>query len=208
MNGKKILLTGCNGFLGKHLYKALSTHNHVIAYNKDVRLPITDNLDIDTIIHLASPTDFEDLKDGNKVVTTIIDGTCNMLDLANKTNSKFIFASTMGIYDKDTRYAYGNCKLAMENYITSTNNNYVILRIPRVYHKSKIKGLMKRLRRGMINSTDLKNTVNFIYIDEFIKQTIKCIDYTNIIYEYINIKTDTIQNISYICGIDIDIPKI
>ena len=208
MNGKKILLTGSNGFLGKHLYKALSIHNDVIEYNKDVRLPITDNLDIDTIIHLASPTDFEDLKDSNKVVTTIIDGTCNILDLANKTKSKFIFASTMGIYEKDTRYAYGNCKLAMENYITSTNDNYVILRIPRVYHKSKIKGLMKRLRRGMINSADLNNTVNFIYIDEFLDQTIKCIDHTNIVYEYINIKKDTIKNISHMCDISIEIPEI
>jgi len=208
VNGKKILLTGCNGFLGKHLYKALSIHNHVIAYNKDVRLPITSNLDIDTIIHLASPTDFEDLKDGNKVVTTIIDGTRNMLDLSIKTNSKFIFASTMGVYDKDTEYAYGNCKLAMENYITNTNNNYVILRIPRVYGKNKIKGLMKRLRRGMISSADYNNTVDFLYIDEFLNQTVKYIDDTNKIYEYINIKTDTIKNISHICDIDIDILKI
>lgn len=208
MNGKKILLTGCNGFLGKHLYKVLSINNNVIGYSKDVRLPITENLDIDVVIHLASPTDFEDLKDGNKVVTTIIDGTLNMLDLANKTNSKFIFASTMGIYDKDTTYAYGNCKLSMENYITCTNDNYVILRIPRVYHKSKVKGLMKRLRRGIINSADYHNTIDFLYIDEFLDQTIKCIDDTNIVYEYINIETDTIKNISHMCGISIEIPEI
>ena len=208
MNGKKILLTGCNGFLGKHLYKALSINNNVIGYSKDVRLPITENFDIDVVIHLASPTDFEDLKDGNKVVTTIIDGTLNMLDLANKTNSKFIFASTMGIYDKDTTYAYGNCKLSMENYITCTNDNYVILRIPRVYHKSKVKGLMKRLRRGMISPIDYNNTVNFIYIDEFLKQTINCINDDNIIYEYVNIHTDTIKNISNICDINIDKPEI
>lgn len=208
MNGKKILLTGCDGFLGKHLYKALSINNDVIGYNKDVRLPITENFDINVVIHLASPTDFEDLKDGNKVVTTIIDGTLNMLDLANKTKSKFIFASTMGIYDKDTTYAYGNCKLSMENYITFTNDNYVILRIPRVYHKSKIKGLMKRLRRGMISPDDYNNTIDFIDIDEFLKQTTSCIDDDNIIYEYVNIHTDTIKNISNMCDINIDKPEI
>ena len=206
MNGKKILLTGCNGFLGKHLYKALSINNNVIGYNKDVRLPITENFDINVVIHLASPTDFEDLKDGNKVVTTIIDGTLNMLDLANKTKSKFIFASTMGIYDKDTTYAYGNCKLSMENYITCTNDNYVILRIPRVYDGSKIKGLMKRLRRGIVKFEDYNNTVSFIYIDEFINQTIKCIDKVNTVYEYVNIQQDTIKNIARNCNINIDIP--
>ena len=195
MNGKKILLTGCNGFLGKHLYKALSTHNHVIAYNKDVRLPIIDNLDIDTIIHLASPTDYEDLKDGNKVVTTIINGTLNMLNLANKTKSKFIFASTMGIYDKDVTYAYGNCKLAMENYITNTNDNYVILRIPRVYDKSKVKGLMKQLRLNLVPEKDMDKQIEFLSLTNFIKQSLEIGNQRNIVYNYDNLYCETISNI-------------
>ena len=202
MNGKKILLTGGNGFLGKHLCKALSINNDIIVYDKDIRLPITDILDIDTIIHLASPTDFEDLKDANKVVTTIIDGTLNMLNLARKTKSKFIFASTMGVYEKDLYYNYGNCKLSMENYIINTYKEYIILRIPRVYDKSKIKGLMKQLRRGTVKGSDLNNIVNFIYIDEFIDQTLKYINNINGVYEYINIQQDTIRNISHACNIN------
>lgn len=202
MNGKKILLTGGNGFLGKHLCKYLSTNNDIIVYDKDIRLPITEILDIDTIIHLASPTDFEDLKDANKVVTTIIDGTLNMLNLARKTKSKFIFASTMGVYEKDLYYNYGNCKLSMENYIMNTYKEYIILRIPRVYDKSKIKGLMKQLRRGTVKESDLNNIVNFIYIDEFIDQTLKYINNKNGVYEYINIQQDTIRNISHACDIN------
>lgn len=202
MNGKKILLTGGNGFLGKHLCKYLSTNNDIIVYDKDIRLPITEILDIDTIIHLASPTDFEDLKDANKVVTTIIDGTLNMLNLARKTKSKFIFASTMGVYEKNLYYNYGNCKLSMENYIINTYKEYIILRIPRVYDKSKIKGLMKQLRRGTVKESDLNNIVNFIYIDEFIDQTLKYINNKNGVYEYINIQQDTIRNISHACDIN------
>ena len=202
MNGKKILLTGGNGFLGKHLCKYLSYNNDIIVYDKDIRLPITEILDIDTIIHLASPTDFEDLKDANKVVTTIIDGTLNMLNLARKTKSKFIFASTMGVYDKNLYYNYGNCKLSMENYIINTYKEYIILRIPRVYDKSKIKGLMKQLRRGTVKESDLNNIVNFIYIDEFIDQTLKYINNKNGVYEYINIQQDTIRNISHACDIN------
>ena len=159
-------------------------------------------MDIDTIIHLASPTDFEDLKDANKVVTTIIDGTLNMLNLARKTKSKFIFASTMGVYDKNLYYNYGNCKLSMENYIINTYKEYIILRIPRVYDKSKIKGLMKQLRRGTVKESDLNNIVNFIYIDEFIDQTLKYINNKNGVYEYINIQQDTIRNISNACDIN------
>tara|TARA_R110002167_G_scaffold125695_1_gene306019 strand:- start:4199 stop:4813 length:615 start_codon:yes stop_codon:yes gene_type:complete len=202
VNGKKILLTGGNGFLGKHLCKYLSTNNDLIVYDKDIRLPITEILDIDTIIHLASPTDFEDLKDENKVVTTIIDGTLNMLNLARKTKSKFIFASTMGVYEKNLYYNYGNCKLSMENYIINTYKEYIILRIPRVYDKSKIKGLMKQLRRGTVKESDLNNIVNFIYIDEFIDQTLKYINNKNGVYEYINIQQDTIRNISHACDIN------
>tara|TARA_R110000772_G_scaffold209409_1_gene319964 strand:- start:165 stop:779 length:615 start_codon:yes stop_codon:yes gene_type:complete len=202
VNGKKILLTGGNGFLGKHLCKYLSTNNDIIVYDKDIRLPITEILDIDTIIHLASPTDFEDLKDANKVVTTIIDGTLNMLNLARKTKSKFIFASTMGVYEKNLYYNYGNCKLSMENYIINTYKEYIILRIPRVYDKSKIKGLMKQLRRGTVKESDLNNIVNFIYIDEFIDQTLKYINNINGVYEYINIQQDTIRNISHACDIN------
>tara|TARA_R110002153_G_scaffold262243_2_gene423046 strand:- start:3348 stop:3551 length:204 start_codon:yes stop_codon:yes gene_type:complete len=67
---------------------------------------------------------------------------------------------------------------------------------------------MKRLRRGMISPIDYNNTVNFIYIDEFLKQTINCINDDNIIYEYVNIHTDTIKNISNICDINIDKPEI
>jgi nucleoside-diphosphate-sugar epimerase len=202
VNGKKILLTGGNGFLGKHLCKYLSCNNDLIVYDKDIRLPITEILDIDTIIHLASPTDFEDLKDKNKVVTTIIDGTLNMLNLARKTKSKFIFASTMGVYEKDLYYNYGNCKLSMENYIMNTYKEYIILRIPRVYDKSKIKGLMKQLRRGTVKESDLNNIVNFIYIDEFIDQTLKYINNTNGVFEYNNIQQDTIRNISHACNIN------
>lgn len=202
VSGNNILLTGARGFLGQHLYDHLDPHNNIILYQHDVR--DTSNIkqqsfaNIDIVIHLASPNDYIDLKDNNRTVTSIIDGTLNMLDLARKHKSKFVFASTIAVeFKKDVTYHYANCKLAMENYITSTYDNHTILRIPRVYDRSKTKGLMKQLRLGLVPDVDLDNTVQYLTIESFIEQTINGICNNDRIVKYKNICTAKIKDIKH-----------
>lgn len=203
VSGSNILLTGSVGFLGKHLYNHLSVNNNVMRYAHDVRdfekIKQENFPELNIIIHLASPTDYIDLEDTNRTVTSIVDGTLNMLRLAKKHKSKFVYASTLAVeFEKNTTYHYANCKLAMENYITSTYDDYIILRIPRVYDRSKVKGLMRRLRAGIVPVEDFTNQVHYLTVDLFIKQTVAGICKRNCTIEYNGLKTSSIAHIKRI----------
>ncbi len=118
---KKILVTGGAGLIGSHLCeKLLNLGNEVICLDNfftgekqnilhllenpyfevirhDVEKPIT--LEVDEIYNLASPASpIHYQKDPVKTIRTNVLGAINMLDLAKKTNSKILQASTSEIY--------------------------------------------------------------------------------------------------------------
>ena len=187
-------LTGHRGFLGSALAEKLTNTQ---LYTGDVRSADRVNTysGMSHVIHFASPSDDYDFKDVDKTVTTIINGTINMVNLARKNNAKLIFASTLGVCELSHDNSYTCCKAAMEQYIISANIDYVILRIPRVYDKTRIKGLMKKIRLGHVRSTDLNNTVEYLTLQSFIDQTISVINMSRLIYHYDKLYTDTISNI-------------
>jgi len=199
VNGyKKILITGGKGYLGKHLSTYLSTDYNIIQHKGDVRdTAINVPADIDMLIHFACPNDYNDKKDEHRLVTTAINGTLNMIELSNRLNCKFIYSSTKAVcFEKDTTDYYANCKLAMENYISVTHGNYLNLRIPRVYDKSKTKGLMRQLRENIVPESDYDKVIDHITIDEFLKQTKHAIEFLgNTTYTYNNIIKKTIREI-------------
>lgn len=201
ISDKNIIITGTDGFLGGHLYRILKPDNTVTKYNHDIRKPFDQKLlpqSVDMIMHFAAPNDYVDLQDEHKTVTSIIDGTINMLNMSLiYPGSKFVFASSLAVETpKDVDYIYGNCKLAMENYISSTHNNYLILRIPRVYDKSRKKGLMKQLRESTVPEEDYDKKINFLTLTDFLQQTIQHMSCVNSIVSYNNTKTKTIKEIS------------
>ena len=156
--------------------------------------------DIDTILHFASPSDDFEFKDKQKTASTIIEGTFNLLKVAKYNNAKLIFASTMGVYKPAMGDVYCTCKLAMENYIKSLYNNYVILRVPRVYSKCRRKGLMRKIRDNLIPDGEMDNTVKFITLKDFIEETMPVLDQVNITYEYKNVQESTIIEIKKMYG--------
>ena len=181
---KTILITGHKGYLGSGLCDQLSQDNNIIRYVGDVRT-ITPHTNIDMVIHMAGPSDIYDFTDTAKTSTTIIDGTINLLNIARSNNCKFVFASTLGVkYIESTDDIYLTCKLAMENYIKSSYNNYIILRIPRVYSKCRTKGLMKQIRDMTVPSEDADTAIEFITKDQFIYQTRAILHKQNITPEY------------------------
>ena len=112
---------------------------------------------------------------------------------AKRNKAKFIFASTAGAETPNNVYCYS--KLLMEQYIIDNYDDYIILRIPRVYDRSRKKGLMKKLRLGSVLENDMSNTIKYITIDSFLEQTLSITGHKNIIYNYNNIQTDNIHEI-------------
>ena len=184
------MFTGAEkGFLASNLKPQIKGINHdygdVLLYKGQIYL--------DKIFHFAGPSDDFDFNNSKKVVDVIVNGTINMLQLAKQTNAKFIFASTKGVESPDNVYCYS--KLLMEKYIQNNYDNWIILRIPRVYDKTRKKGLMKKLRLNLIPEKDMNNQVEYLTLNDFIKQTLEVVNKKNIVYNYRYFKCDTIANI-------------
>ena len=178
----RTLVTGFNGYLANELIRNLSRHD-IVLYRHDVR-DLHMYSDIDMILHFASPSDNEEFNDIHKTSTTIIDGTMNMVKIAQANKCKLVYASTMGVYNPLLTDTYCICKAAMDNYIRSVYNNYIILRIPRVYSKCRKKGLMKQIKNKSIPESDYNNVIKFISLESFVQQTLPVLTNHNQVLEY------------------------
>ena len=102
----KVLVTGIDGFLGRHLHKRLETRGFkILGHRKDLfpvdvtemnKLGSFKKQGIDTIIHLAAKSSVLDsFQRPYEVYRTNVFGTLNVLELARLENvKKFIFVST------------------------------------------------------------------------------------------------------------------
>lgn len=188
-----ILVTGESGYLCRSIINEFVDDN-IIKYKGDVR-HIKMFSDIDMIIHFASPSERHEFKDTKKTTTTIIDGTVNMVKIANTSNAKLVFASTMGVYMFDVDDVYCSCKRAMEHYIIANCDSYLITRIPRIYSSCRNKGLIKSLNSNMVDRKDFDVSLDYLDLKDFKKQFLNSLHLENSIYEFTEIKTNTIGEI-------------
>ena len=186
IKSQNILVTGERGYLASGLINRLEEYNTIIPYGFDVReYYVYHEVNPPTmILHFGSPSDVLEFQDSDKTSSTIIQGTINMIRLCRKSNTKIVFASTMGVYDSSMDNVYTTSKLAMENYIKSVYNNYIILRIPRVYSKCREKGLMRQIRDNTISVEDMDKEIEYITLQDFVDQTLPILIQTNITHEY------------------------
>ena len=202
---KKILVTGHNGFIGSHLVKLLSKKYEIIGVSsKQTKEKITQikknivNYDgndlpkkIDVIIHLAALTDLVYCQNNpTECYDVNVKGTQNMLEIARKHKSKFIYLSTSHVYGKPKKLPikedhplnptsiYASSKLAGENIVESYGKNYDMdvstLRLFSVYGINSPQYLVTS---KIISQLSTKNTISlgnvtpkrdFIYIDDVI----------------------------------------
>lgn len=138
---KNILITGANGYIGKHLVKMLKEkHSTYKIFTLDKEgdvnftIDITDGLELarvgryqnfDTIIHLAALVRMnESVKLPDKYYETNIIGTANLMKLVVFNN--FVFASTGAAENPINPYSLS--KLAAEDVVRQYANNHTIFR--------------------------------------------------------------------------------
>lgn len=135
---KKILVTGCSGYIGKHLVKLLSSKGYEIygidiQENKqlismfmlsDIRSDIKLDEEFDAVVHLAALVSVpESEKDPLNYYSTNFHGTLNLIDRIKTKN--FIFASTGAA--EVCENPYGISKRAAEDVIKQF---YAVANIP------------------------------------------------------------------------------
>lgn len=138
----KILITGSEGFIGKHLCKLLEKDNEILRYDRKIKLLPLSCFFIekpDYVVHLAS-----NISDDIEKCREDIDLTFKILELSLKYNiKKVIFASSAAVYGNSYPYInpispYGISKLQCEewiDYYVKKGLNCVILRLSNVYGK-------------------------------------------------------------------------
>jgi nucleoside-diphosphate-sugar epimerase len=174
---KNILITGSNGFLGKKIIPLLQTVFNFIVYPFNERLSISVddlcnryNFKIDYIFHLAGPStshDFQELTP-DQIRNDIIEGTKKFVELARRRKAILVFFSSEAIYFPGD--VYGDAKKEAQDIIISSGINYKIFIIPRVYCKSRTKGLIKNLKDNTIPLEDYKKIIEYIDIKDFLTQ--------------------------------------
>ena len=125
---KKILITGANGLIGSYLtlylqsigaevyalsrsmeklHKCFGSISGIHFIEQDLNIPFHTDIEFDYIIHAASnahPLAFS--SDPVGTMQTNLIGTMNLLECAQKTNSKFLYLSTGEIYGNNTDHAF------------------------------------------------------------------------------------------------------
>ena len=187
----RVLVTGHNGFLLRNILPLFYEHE-IIEY-----VP-TQNvyLGIDLILHFASPSDSYDFKDKLRMAISMVDLTKTMVRIAEINQCKLVFASSLAadFLDND----YGVYKKAMEQYIEATVEDYLILRIPRVYGHDRNKGLMKKIRLNDVPENEWDAVVGYADIADFVTWFIYNLNKLGIQYYNGDIKYHTIREIKEI----------
>ena len=139
----KILITGASGYVGARVYSDLKKKFDVFGtYYDDQLFPelkfldITDKSAVDElinsikpeiIIHIAANASGSWCEKNPEIAVKLNEGgTKNIVDAANKVNSKVIFFSSFAIVNPDS--VYSKTKLNGEKIVKETKAGYIILR--------------------------------------------------------------------------------
>ena len=204
----KILITGSNGFIGKNLkYFLIEKKYKILEQNRNDSLKklISSLHECDLIIHLAGenrPKAKYLFKKNNENLTKKI---CQIL-VKNNESKPIIFSSTIH-FNKNNSYGKSKkeCEKILLNYKKKMKADVSILRLPNVYGKWAKKNYNSAIatfcynlsRNKKIFISKEKKKVNFLYIDDLVKQI------THIIFQKDFKPYPKIKNVQQIKIIDI-----
>ena len=179
----KILVTGSNGFIGKHMIKALKKANYeVLEYDLDKSEDDLVNYinTCDFVIHLAGinrPLTKEEFYNGNTNFTK------KVVDLVKKSNRNtpiIMSSSTQAELDND----YGKSKKMGEDYLFSSNLPCYVFRLSNVFGKwcrpnynSAAATFMYNIAHNLdIEIRDRNYVVHYNYVDDIVNTFVRCVN--------------------------------
>lgn len=194
MKVKKVLVTGNEGFIGKHLCRKLKAKGfEVVGLDKDYGgitnwdLLTLKSQGVGSIFHLGAMSDASKCAAGycwaNEVNVT---GTFNVLEIARRLgNIKVVFASSAAVYEP--RDMYGVTKVIGEAYCRLYQSYGVpiaILRFFNVYGTEQRSDAVipKFMRRALLGQPfviigDGEQTRDFVMVDDVVEATIRASQY-------------------------------
>jgi len=199
---RKVLITGSNGFIGKHLIQALEKKGiEIVKFDKNSGKDIVSNKDFadlaktDTVFHLAAVSGYKDSKESAFLAYKVnIMGTINVLEYCRKVGAKIVFPSTYVYaepYEKikketdavkpTTNYSYTKYlgEQCCQFYSRIYGVDSLILRTSNVYGAGQEgKYIVPIIADHILNNKELTLTKenverSFIYIDDLIEIYIK-----------------------------------
>ncbi|MEN9625909.1 MAG: hypothetical protein RL557_237 [archaeon] len=192
--GKKILITGHEGFIGSHLYRRLNgLRENVMGIGhtkKSIAASLRNCGRIDFIVHLAAKVP---QVASNNDYSQDIKNMSDILQYCEQANTKLIFSSTLGVYGnpdknpvKETAALkevneYVKSKIICEKLFLVSKVQGCICRLFNVYGKGQhesfvIPSLIKKIKNNEeIFVSDTKR--DFIYIDDVIEAILKVMDF-------------------------------
>lgn len=198
---RKILITGAKGYLASNIIKSIVFKDfEFIEFEGDVReIANWDRYKDDTfkyIFHAGSPAANLDNYDNNYIIDSIIKGTRNAISLSNHSGSPLINFSTKGIFITTSKNLYEESKKQAFIEVINSCNSYCNLIIPRIYSKDRQKGLIPKLRDGLIPDSELDKRLQYLDLAKFLLQL--RVNLSNKIVHFKNIKENTIREIKTI----------
>lgn len=176
---KKILVTGSEGFIGKHLCKYLEKDYEVISVDRKtgrevIDLTINDLEGVDAVIHLAAQTSVWNTND-KQIELDNISAFMHIFNLCREKKIRFIFSSSSCAVNITSMY--GLSKHFDEQYLKlSGYDNFVCIRLHNVYGKNSRKDTLM----GTILSNDEitlwnngQNKRHFTYVKDVCKALVK-----------------------------------
>lgn len=202
----RVLITGINGFIGKHLANKLIQRGHIVlglgrsnggALNRAIVEKVTRNVEI--VIHLAALTSHKDIEENKfEALETNLQGTKNVLDAFSKSKNahKFLYASSGKVYGRIYRLpisedhttnplgTLGKSKLIAEKLIdfySGDQKEFIIFRIFNVYGPGQRKNfliptILEQLNKKKMVLGDLEAKRDYIYIDDLINAFVLAIE--------------------------------
>ena len=178
----KILVTGSNGFIGKHMTKALKRSGYeVFEYDldkteEDLKTYIKE---AEFIVHLAGinrPLSIEEFYNGNTNFTKKV---VDFLRIFNKNTPIIMSSSTQAALDND----YGKSKKMGEDYLLSSGLPVYVFRLANVFGKwcrpnynSAAATFMYNIAHDLpIEIRDPNYVVHYNYVDDIVETFMDCI---------------------------------